>query len=307
MITDNSRNLRRSVRFSQNYLRDANLVRRLVLQAGIKESDIVYEIGPGRGIITAELAQICRVIAIEVDRANASLLSRRFAGCSGVDIVVGDALAFSFPEEPYKVFANIPFNLTAEIIRKLFYGGASPESAHLIVQQGAAEKYAGARQETQASLLLKPWYDSSIIHYFRSEDFIPSPSVGVALVSFQQRSHALVDEDAAELYRQFVAYGFGRQRANLGKSFKTVFSHLQWKYLAIDLRFDVHAQPRDLSYVQWLGVFSFFLSQVRSGMRGVPEQMLTMKNVGLEPANIPERRPGSHNPYWKHRKAKLSF
>src|SRR5438045_1287215 len=60
---------RPSIRFAQNFLRDPNLVAQIVSQAGLDENDVVYEIGPGQGIITRQLAEVCaKVIAIEVDR-----------------------------------------------------------------------------------------------------------------------------------------------------------------------------------------------------------------------------------------------
>jgi len=72
---------RRSVRYSQNFLHDRRLVGRLLARSSIGPDDVVYEIGPGRGIITEALAARCRrVVAVEKDPLLAARLQRRFAG-----------------------------------------------------------------------------------------------------------------------------------------------------------------------------------------------------------------------------------
>ena len=66
-----------------------------------------------------------------------------------------------------------------------------------------------------------------------------------------------MDQAAKDDYFWFVQLGFNRWRANLGKNFKEVFTYNQWCRLAKDLKFSVHAQPTDLTFYQWLGIFKF--------------------------------------------------
>ena len=74
----------RSVRLAQNFLRSRKLVERLVGESSIGPEDVVYEIGAGRGIITAELARRAgKVIAVEKDEVLAQRLRERFRGSAG--------------------------------------------------------------------------------------------------------------------------------------------------------------------------------------------------------------------------------
>lgn len=297
---------RPSIRLAQNFLKDPALLKTLISRADLNADDIVYEIGPGRGIITQALAKVCRqVVAIELEPGLAAQLKQRFRGTENIEVVQDDVLQFDFPSGPYKVFSNIPFNITADILRKLLYGTHPPLRAYLIVQREAAEKYSGARRQTQASALLKPWYELHIMHTFSRSDFDPPPGVDVVLLDIRQRQHPLINAGDADIYRQFVTYGFGRQRANLGKSYKKVFSHLQWKRLAHDLGFDVHAQPGDLTFDQWCSVFRFFVNGLESGFARMPAEMSALHGASTRPPSAPSTaRQGLADQRWKNRKAR---
>jgi 23S rRNA (adenine-N6)-dimethyltransferase len=105
--------LRTSILYSQNYLKDTRLVDALIEKSSINGSDVVYEIGPGKGIITKQLARYCKkVMAVEKDPRLIELLMQKFAQKPGVTIREGDFLQYRLPCKPYKVFANIPFNIT---------------------------------------------------------------------------------------------------------------------------------------------------------------------------------------------------
>src|SRR5574341_986117 len=95
------------LQLAQNFLRSSKLVRSLLGASSIAPGDIVYEIGPGRGIITAELAQIAsQVIAVEKDAFLAEGLRRRFQDVRNVVIISDDFLRYQIPHRQYKMFAN---------------------------------------------------------------------------------------------------------------------------------------------------------------------------------------------------------
>jgi len=249
---------RRSIRFAQNFLSDPRLAASIVAQARLSTKDVVYEIGPGTGILTQALARVCaRVVAVEIDRRLFERLQARFANTPNVELHCGDFLRHRIRQRPYKVVASLPYNCTARLLRKLLGGGAPPEEAHLVVQEDAARKVAGTPRERQASVLLKPWFELAIVRRFRRRDFVPVPAVDSVLLRVTRRRRPLVDSAHAEFYRAFVRHGFGRWRANLRQNLREVFTPTQWKRLARDLGFPVRAQPTDLHFGQWLGLFEF--------------------------------------------------
>ena len=230
----------------------------IVRLANFGPKDTVYEIGAGKGIITRELAKATgKVTAIEIDPQLCRRLRADFIENTKVKIINADWLDYRVPEKNYKVFANIPFNLTAEILRKLLADRKLAE-AYLVVQKEAAEKFTGQPRSTQFSVLNQPWFEFGIIRQFRKTDFIPEPSVDTVLLKIIKRQKTPVDQTAKDAYSRFVQLGFNRWRANFGKNFKDIFTYNQWRRLAKDLKFPVKALPSDLTFSQWLGIFKFF-------------------------------------------------
>jgi len=250
---------------AQNFLRSSKLVRSLLKMTSIQSSDIVYEIGPGGGIITAELAQIAhKVIAIEKDHMLARQLRGRFQRLDNVQIVVNDFLSYHIADRDYKIFASIPYNLTACIMRKILYASPMPSETYLIMQKEAAEKFSGSPKETQFSVLAKPLFDIRILRRLRRTDFEPMPSVDSVLLYIQKRHSTLVPKEDVFLYRRFVRYGFGTWKNNLKSTFKPIFTYEQWKRLSKDLCFPPNAIPSGLTFEQWLALFECFKQRVPS-------------------------------------------
>lgn len=297
---------RKSVIYSQNFLRSPKLVASLIEKSSINPDDLVYEIGPGKGIITEQLAQRCkRVIAVEKDPELASQLGQKFAQNHKIEIHHGDFLDYQLPQERYKVFSNIPFIITADIIRKLTEAKTPPKDSYLIIQKEAAEKFMGipyAPKENLASLLIKPWFELSVVHHFRRTDFIPEPSVDTVLLRLQRREEPLVENRNAQLYRDFIVYGFSQWKPTLGEALEAIFTHRQFARLAKDFSFKKTATSTELNFNQWLGLFKYFLIGVAESERQLvvgSERKLRKQQARLEKIHRTRIRPG-----WRKEKGK---
>ena len=248
---------------AQNFLRSSKLVRLLLATSSIRSNDVVYEIGPGRGIITTELARIAhKVIAIEKDPILVGDLRQQFQQADNVYIIAGDFLWYHIPHKEYKIFANIPYNITAEIVRKILYTSPVPDEAYLVMQKEAAQKFSGTPKETQFSILAKPMFELQIIRELRRTDFEPVPHVDSVLLRIKKRSCPLLQKEDVSLYRSFIYYGFGRWKHNLKLIFKPIFTYPQWKHVSRDLSFPLDATPSHLTFEQWLRLFECFKQRV---------------------------------------------
>lgn len=254
-----SREKDKRFQLAQNFLKSRQLVQKLIEESSITSGDTVYEIGPGHGIITSELANIAEeVVAVEVDARLAKELSAKFSDNRNVKIVEGDFLAHQIQVQEYKVFANIPFNATASIVRTLLFSDNPPVDAYLIMQVEAAEKFSGYPSETQFSVLAKPNWRMEVVHAFARSDFDPAPGADVCLLRFERRLVPLIEKGKQEQYAAFIRYGFGRWKANLKLTFKPVFTYAQWKRLCRDLGVAIDATPTELSFEQWCRLFELF-------------------------------------------------
>jgi 23S rRNA (adenine-N6)-dimethyltransferase len=253
MIVDNQKSL------AQNFLVKSCLAASLLNGSSIDQEDTVYEIGSGKGILTRQLVRRAkRVIAIEKDHDLFVQLLRKFEHTDNIIIHHADFLSFKIEESHYKVFANLPFNMTSAIVRKLAFASNPPEDAYLIVQKEAAQKFVGAPKTTQFSLLIKPWFRLRISRSLKRTDFSPVPNVDTALLQIAKRECPLVQPTDKAIYERFVKHGFGAWKKNLKSNYKNIFSYKQWKRLSRDLDFPIHAQPSELSLRQWLGLFALF-------------------------------------------------
>lgn len=257
MIVNNRKSL------AQNFLAKSHLVASLLNESSISLDDIVYEIGPGTGRLTKELGKRAKkVIAIEKDCDLYMELKKKFELNDNIILYNADFLKFKIKESYYKVFANIPFNITSAVIRKIVYAANPPVEAYLILQKEAAEKFIGATKTTQFSVLVKPWFRLKIIRFFKRTDFSPVPSVDVVMLHIEKRTPSLISPIDIPIYERFIKCGFGAWRKNLKLNYRNIFSHNQWKRLSRDLEFSIRAKPSELRFRQWLDLFEFFRKNI---------------------------------------------
>jgi 23S rRNA (adenine-N6)-dimethyltransferase len=250
---------RRSVLYSQNFLKNQSLVDRLLDKCDIGLNDILYEIGPGKGIITVHLAQrCCQVIAIEKDPLLVNSLRHRIAGIANIRLHEGNFLEYRLPGGHYKVFANIPFNITSAIVTRLTTISSPPDDAYLIMQKEAAERFLGDPQESLYSILLKPCFELELLHCFKRSDFVPAPRVDVVMLRLRKRGPPLVSCNEIALFRDFVVYSFTTPQPSLRCTFKNVFTSNQLKRLRKILNLDFDVTPTSLTFEQWLCLFDCF-------------------------------------------------
>lgn len=250
---------RRSVLYSQNFLKSPSLVDQLLNKSDIHANDTVYEIGPGKGIITERLAQRCRqVIAIEKDSELIGTLRSRFASVPNIKIHSGDFLEYRLPNNSYKVFANIPFNITSAVVTHLISIPTPPDDAYLVMQREAAEKFLGEPRSSLYAILLKPEFEAELLHRFRRSDFAPAPRVDVVMLRLRKRGPPLVASKDMQLFRDFVVYSFTTPQPSLHHTLKGIFTLPQLKQLSSNLHLDLTGTPTSLSFEQWLSLFHLF-------------------------------------------------
>lgn len=244
---------------AQNFLKNPSYVRYLISLSNISEQDRVLEIGSGNGIITLELAKVARTVTtLEIDPQLAQAMREKAETLDNVTVKQVSVLRYRLPSKAYKVFANIPFNITAEIVEKLLGSPFAPSHAWLLMQKESAEKLAIQSGSTEASALWQPWYKFDVVAEIGRNRFQPIPSVDAALLQIAKRAKPKLAPDLRGEYAQFVSYGFRAWRKDLKTAYKSVFTYNQWKRLAKDARFAANAKPSDLTLAQWLHLFNYF-------------------------------------------------
>lgn len=239
---------------SQNFLTSRRLIERLIKKTDISKQDTVLEIGAGKGHITKALSNHCkRVIAYEIDGKLYERLSWQTE--ANVQLHHADFLKCRLPESSYKVFSNIPFSRTTEILHKLTNTSHLPSGIWLVMEKGAAKRFCGLPRESLNSLMLKPFFETRIVYYFSREDFHPAPRVDVVLLELRRKENPDIQPTQRNIFYKFVShglrYGLFGSRALLTK-----------KQIAMTLRsagLPPIERSGDILYVQWLCLFRCWL------------------------------------------------
>lgn len=244
---------RTNLSHSQNFITNKKLIQRIIGLSNIKKEDTVIEIGAGKGHLTEEL---CRksgcVYSIELDRRLYESTKQKLSGYSNLKLFLGDFLKYPLPEkEEYKVYANIPYFITTQIIDKLTSGPNPPKDIWLIMEKGAAKRFMGTGKETEKSLLLKVNWEMKILYHFRREDFHPMPSVDSVLVHFSRKAVPDLSRKECIAFQKFIEhamkYGICGKEGLLTK--KQVSVALKRAGLP-------HAHEDGVTlYIQWLCLF----------------------------------------------------
>jgi 23S rRNA (adenine-N6)-dimethyltransferase len=237
---------------SQHFLRDPRLARAIVGELRPAPGAIVLDAGAGPGALTAPLADMgFRVIAVEKDVRLFRSVRARFIGRTNVECHHADVLEFVWPRETRAVVSNVPYAITAALVRQIIASRA--DEAVLIVQREAAEKFAGTPRETMFSLLHKPRYDITIARRLRRCDFAPPPSVESAVLVMRRRPSPLLRPDEAAAWRVFVQRGFGA--ATVRDVVRDTRAAREIVRLERELGFGRAWRPSWLTFAQWLALF----------------------------------------------------
>lgn len=210
---------------SQNFLRSPRLVKELIGHSTIKKSDTVLDIGAGSGVISSALATRCKeVIAYELDPRMVMKLRDNLARYDNVTVVHADFLRSELPQEPYKIFANIPFHLSSPILKKLTESPRRPRAIYLIVQKQFANKLLIDKPGFTGMLgaQIAPLYAARVRQRLQKSDYFPPPAVETAMIELKIKDEQLIPEDRLAAYRQFIADCFADPKIFLKMPLKEI-------------------------------------------------------------------------------------
>jgi len=247
----------------QNFLADTRVTDRILDVAHIGEGDRVFEIGPGTGALTGPvLDRGAEVVAAELDHMLVERLTDRFLGSSRLSILEANILdmdmdAFlgrsGWKDDGYKVVANIPYYITAPIIRKLLSLRVRPERIVLMVQEEVADRLAAPPGKMSLLSLLAQYY-ASVRKEFRvpKEAFEPIPKVDSAIVSFLPH-RTYIESGDRRIFRVARA-GFAARRKTLANNISSSFRLPRADVEAViaGMGLDIRIRAQELSINGWI-------------------------------------------------------
>jgi 16S rRNA (adenine1518-N6/adenine1519-N6)-dimethyltransferase len=178
----------------QNFLIDDSVCPRMA-KAACDENTGVLEIGPGIGVLTAELSKVAKkVVAIELDERLKKILPKTLADCDNVEVIFGDAMKLDLEKiikehfadcEKVAVCANLPYYITSPIIMMLLEKKLPIESITVMVQKEAAERLCaevGSREAGAVTAAVSFYAEKEILFEVSRKSFMPAPNVDSAVI-----------------------------------------------------------------------------------------------------------------------------
>ncbi len=203
----------------QNFLMHPRIAERIVLAAKLYPGAIVFEIGPGTGMLTRELLKrVGKVIALEADYELFQKLQSDFAQEieeNKLELMHGDIRVFDINTLPagYALIANIPYYLTGEIFRMFLESSNQPSMMTLLVQKEVAERIARSIKESILSLSVKAYGEPKYEFTVKRGAFIPAPNVDSAVLSVRNISRKNFSSPAEEKrFFELIHAGFAHKR-----------------------------------------------------------------------------------------------
>ncbi|MGD1714392.1 16S rRNA (adenine(1518)-N(6)/adenine(1519)-N(6))-dimethyltransferase RsmA [Dapis sp. BLCC M172] len=256
-------------RFAQHWLRSDKALNKIVQAAELSNSDRVLEIGPGTGILTHRLLSLAAsVVAVEIDRDLCQKLVKKIGGVENFLLLQGDILSLDletnlaqFPtfQNPNKVVANIPYNITGPILEKLLGTIAQPvantyDLIVLLLQKEVADRIC-ARPDSKAysSLSVKIQYlaKCEFICDVPAKAFYPPPKVDSAVIRLRPQ---LIEPQAnnPKQMETLVKLGFASKRKMLRNNLKAVVERDRLSELLEKLKVNPQSRAEDLSVQEWV-------------------------------------------------------
>ncbi|XP_062224255.1 ribosomal RNA small subunit methyltransferase, chloroplastic [Phragmites australis] len=250
----------------QNYMLNSKVNEELVAAAGVEEGDVVLEIGPGTGSLTAALLEAgATVFAVEKDKHMATLVKDRFGSTERLKIIEEDITKFHirshflpFMKEKYhatkqhaKVVSNLPFNVSTEVVKLLLPMGDVFSVVVLMLQDETAARLADASIQTPEyrpiNLFVNFYSEPEYRFRVERENFFPRPKVNGAVISFKLKN--IEDYPPVGSHKSFfsmVNSAFNGKRKMLRKSLQHLCSSAEIEAALHNIGLPVTARPSDL-------------------------------------------------------------
>ena len=232
--------LRTKKSLGQHFLKDGNMIRKIVDSIDAQPNDQVIEIGPGAGALTDYLVERFKnLTVIEIDQRMVELLTKKYPN---LDIIEKDILKYDWKDvvsvdRPIHVIGNLPYYITSQILFSIMEQRARISSALLMMQKEVAERIvAGSGSKVYGILSVQCQLMSSpeILFNVPPSVFVPPPSVESSVVKFKFDKPELACTD--ENLKTVVRMAFNQRRKKLSNALKRLDSDLPEKDFDFSLR-----------------------------------------------------------------------
>ena len=216
--------VRAATSLGQRFLVDRAVLRAILDAAELSADDDVLEVGPGPGVLTAQLADRARsVTAVEIDERMVAVLGETLAERDNVTVVRADALEvdlFALGERrPTRIVANVPYQITTPLLERFIGDDRRPPLVVVLVQEEVARRIvataSSAKERGYLSVFVQSFADAMIVRRVPPSAFRPAPKVSSAVVALRTRARPAFAPLERNAFLRLVSDVFRHRRKQL--------------------------------------------------------------------------------------------
>lgn len=208
----------------QNFIVNPNICPQMAEISGAGAGVGVIEVGPGIGVLTAELAKLAdKVVAVELDSRLPEILSETLADFDNVKLINDDIMKIDlhklieeeFPNMEVVVCANLPYYITSPVIMRLLEERLPITAVTVMVQKEAAQRICapvGSRQSGAVTVAVNYYSEPAMKMKISAGSFMPPPKVDSAVITLKIREEPPVKVESEELFFKLVRAAFAQRR-----------------------------------------------------------------------------------------------
>ncbi len=239
---------------------DRRILGRIMQAADVTVDDIVVEIGPGKGILTRELAGTeTEIVAVELDDALSISLQLEFQSQPNVRIIHADARDVDIAslvavDRSYKIVANLPYYAALPIVRRFLEAEHKPSLMVFMVQREVARNMTAEPGHMSLLSVATQLYGSArIVASVPPKAFRPAPKVTSAIVRIDVFDSPAVELDSIDLFFTLVRAGFSAPRKQVHNCLQhgMGISRAVAERMLLDSDIDPRRRPQTLSVEDW--------------------------------------------------------
>lgn len=231
--------IRASKKLGQNFLKDSDVMDRLIDPLNLYPDEDVLEIGPGLGVITDKLSrQVLEVIAIEKDKKMLEVAQTEFGDRKNIRFIEADFTKINLPtllkpfHTPIKVFGNIPYNVSSAILFLLLENHSLFQCAVLTLQKEVANRliaHPGTKDYGILTILLQPYAVCEKLFDIEPGSFLPPPEVTSTAVKITFLKTSPYTIHKPQLFTRIVKTAFQQRRKTIRNALKSLLKNGQIK------------------------------------------------------------------------------
>lgn len=251
----------------QHWLINDTILEAIVKLAQLKPNQTVLEIGTGLGNLTDKLLlSQAKIISLEYDSNLHLKNTKKYKGVTNLKLIHCDIRRFdwqSLEAQDYKIVANIPYYLTANLLGSLVDLKHKPQLAVLLMPQAVVEKLISSNKRSLLAVLVQAQYQLKADLVVEAKEFDPPPKITsqVLVLETDKTFKSLNDEQWLKLVKLFKIC-FASPRKQLGNNLKARFKDLNLELILKNLSFDLSKRAESLTNKQWSELFKLLSNRL---------------------------------------------